>query len=70
MSQADKYEAKIAKIESIIQNIETGKMPLEEVFKQYEIAGKLLKECELFLEQGKENMKLVIEELEQEELDF
>jgi len=70
MSQADRYEVKIAKIESIIQNIEKGQISLEEVFKQYEIAGKLLKECDLFLEQGKENMKLVIEELEEKEVDF
>ncbi|MBR8826361.1 MAG: exodeoxyribonuclease VII small subunit [Gomphosphaeria aponina SAG 52.96 = DSM 107014] len=70
MKNPQKFEAKIALIEEIIKKIETGELPLEKVFSEYEKAGKLLQECESFLEQGKERMNLVIETLTAGETEF
>jgi len=65
------YEAKITEIEAIIRQIESGAIPLEEVFAEFEKAQILLKECEDFLSQGTERMSLLIENLEAiDEMDF
>ncbi len=65
------YEATIAEIEEIIEQIESGSLSLEDVFEQFAIALEHLHQCEAFLNQGKQRMNLLIETLEQEpELDF
>ncbi len=65
------YEATIAEVEEIIQQIESGSLSLEDVFDQFAIAVEHLHQCEVFLNQGKQRMNLLIETLEQEpELDF
>lgn len=65
------YEAKVTKIEAIIRQIESGAIPLEEVFEEFEKAQILLKECEAFLNQGTERMSLLIETLEAiDDMDF
>ncbi|MFW6358438.1 MAG: exodeoxyribonuclease VII small subunit [Chroococcales cyanobacterium] len=58
------YEAKVALVETIIEQIESGTIPLEEVFDQFAIAVKNLKQCEAFLNQGRKQMELLIETLE------
>ncbi len=60
------YENKVAQIEAIIRQLESGSLPLEEVFKQFAIAVQLLDECDAFLGEGKERMQLLIEHLEKE----
>lgn len=63
------YEETVAEVAEIIQQIEFGSLPLEEVFKQFEIAVERLQQCEAFLNQGKERMNLLIEKLE-EKIEF
>ncbi|ACK68737.1 Exonuclease VII small subunit [Gloeothece citriformis PCC 7424] len=60
------YEETVAEVEEIIQQIEYGSLPLEEVFKQFEVAVERLQKCEEFLNQGKERMSLLIETLEED----
>ncbi len=63
------YEETVAEIEDIIQQIESGALPLEEVFDKFETAVKQIKQCDEFLNKGKEKMNLLIETLE-EDLEF
>jgi exodeoxyribonuclease VII small subunit len=57
------YEEMISEIALIINEIEMGNIPLEDVFNKFELAVKKLKECDNFLQQGQEKMELLIEEL-------
>jgi exodeoxyribonuclease VII small subunit len=58
------YENTVAKAEQIINNIETGKLSLSEVFEQFQLASGYLRQCEQFLEQRRKEMNLSIECLE------
>jgi exodeoxyribonuclease VII small subunit len=55
------YEATVDRIEAIIDRVESGELPLEEVFEQFRVAVGCLQECESFLVRGKEQMALSIE---------
>ena len=61
------YEATIAAVEAAIAQIETGELPLEDVFARFEGAVAQLKDCEEFLQRGKDRMVLAIETLADEE---
>jgi exodeoxyribonuclease VII small subunit len=58
------YEEAVAEIEAIAAQIESGALPLEAVFTQFEVAVQQLRQCETFLNRGKERMDLLIETLE------
>ncbi len=58
------YEESINNIEQIIDEIESGSLPLDAVFSQFESAVEQLQQCEAFLNKGKEKMELLIETLE------
>jgi len=55
------YEETVDRIEAIIDRVESGELPLEEVFEQFAVAVECLQECEGFLARGKEQMELAIE---------
>ena len=55
------YEETVDRIEAIIDRVESGELPLEEVFEQFAVAVECLQECESFLARGKEQMDLSIE---------
>lgn len=57
------YEQAVAQIEIIINRIEMGELELAEVFDQFAIAVDRLRQCELFLNQQKNQMDLLIETL-------
>ncbi len=61
-----KYETAVNELEAIINQIEVGDLPLEELFNQFETAVEHLHSCGSFLRQGKEKMDLLIETLNQE----
>ncbi|HLO47478.1 MAG TPA: exodeoxyribonuclease VII small subunit [Kamptonema sp.] len=61
-----KYEVAVAQIEEIIDRVESGELPLEEVFEQFAMAVEYLQQCETFLVQGKAQMNLLIETLADE----
>jgi exodeoxyribonuclease VII small subunit len=54
------YEETVDRIEAIIDRVESGELPLEEVFEQFAVAVEL-QECEGFLARGKDRMDLAIE---------
>ena len=60
------YEATVAQVETIIEQIEAGELELAEVFEQFAAAVKSLRECEAFLQQRQQQMDLLIETLEAE----
>ncbi len=55
------YEETVDRIEAIIDRVESGDLPLEEVFEQFAVAVECLQQCEGFLARGKEQMELSIE---------
>lgn len=57
------YEEAIAEVEALIGEIESGSLPLEVVFEKFGSAVECLRQCETFLEGGKERLNLLIEEL-------
>ena len=63
------YEATVAEVEAIIASIESGDLPLETVFSNFEKAVQQIHQCEQFLNQGKQRMNLLIETLE-DDLEF
>lgn len=54
------YEATVAEIEEILEQIEFGSLPLEAMFEKFAIAVEHLQECEAFLNRGKEQMNLLV----------
>ena len=60
------YEATVAQIETIIEQIEAGKLELADVFEQFAAAVKYLRQCEAFLQERQQQMDLLIETLEDE----
>jgi exodeoxyribonuclease VII small subunit len=57
------YESEVAAIEAIIDKIESGELPLENVFEEFAIAVERLQACEKFLAQGQERLTLLVETL-------
>jgi exodeoxyribonuclease VII small subunit len=62
--EAWNYEATVAQVETIIEQIEAGKLELAEVFEQFAAAVKYLRQCEDFLQERQQHMNLLIETLE------
>ena len=60
------YENTVAEVETLIDQIESGDLPLEAVFEQFAIATEQLQKCDRFLAQGKKRMELLIETLSEE----
>lgn len=57
------YETAIARVEDIIEQIETGDLDLAAVFSQFAIAVEQLNQCDAFLAQQQAQMALLIETL-------
>jgi exodeoxyribonuclease VII small subunit len=57
------YEATVAEVETIIEQIEAGELPLAEVFERYAAAVKYLNQCDVFLQNHQQKMDLLIETL-------
>jgi exodeoxyribonuclease VII small subunit len=57
------YEATVAQVEEILNEIEGGDLELSSVFSQFEIAVNSLQQCENFLSQQREQVELLLENL-------
>jgi exodeoxyribonuclease VII small subunit len=57
------YEATVARVEEILNEIEGGNLELTSVFSQFEIAVNSLQQCENFLSQQREQVELLLENL-------
>ncbi|MBC6421436.1 MAG: exodeoxyribonuclease VII small subunit [Hormoscilla sp. SP5CHS1] len=60
------YEATVAQVETIISQIEVGKLELAEVFDQFADAIEYLHQCEQFLAERRQQMDLLIETIADE----
>jgi exodeoxyribonuclease VII small subunit len=58
------YEEKVKEVETIITQIESGELSLQDVFDKFALAVESLKECEGFLQQRQQQVDLLIETLE------
>ncbi len=58
------YEATVAEIEIMIAEIESGQLDLANVFDQFTAAAEMLQQCEQFLKQRRQQMELLIEQLD------
>jgi exodeoxyribonuclease VII small subunit len=58
------YEATIQEIEAITARIESGTLELADVFEQFSVAVKYLRECETFLAERQQHVDLLIETLQ------
>lgn len=66
IQQGFNYEATVAKVEVIINEIEAGKLDLADVFDEFAAAVEYLRQCETFLQERQQQMDLLIENLEDE----
>jgi len=66
LPEAWNYEATVAQVETIIEQIEAGELELAEVFEQFTAAVKYLRQCESFLQERQQQMDLLIETLTDE----
>ncbi|MFS8741121.1 exodeoxyribonuclease VII small subunit [Synechococcus sp. O70.2] len=58
-----RYEAAIAEVESLIAQIESGELDLEEVVERFQQAAQTLKRCAEFLEEKRQQVEIIIEQL-------
>lgn len=61
------YEETVAKVETIIAQIEAGNLDLAAVFDEFNAAVEYLRACESFLQERQKKMDLLIEKLEEPE---
>ncbi|MEL7356722.1 MAG: exodeoxyribonuclease VII small subunit [Cyanobacteria bacterium J06560_6] len=57
------YEQTLSEIETITQQLETGELPLAEVFEQFASAVNALQQCDRFLQEKQTQATLLIETL-------
>lgn len=57
------YEATVTEVETIINHIERGELPLAELFSQFAVAVEHLRQCETFLTRQQQQVDLLIETL-------
>lgn len=57
------YEDTLARIEAITSQLETGQLPLAEVFEQFTEAVSALQQCDQFLQTKQQQASLLIETL-------
>ncbi|MEM9806766.1 MAG: exodeoxyribonuclease VII small subunit [Cyanobacteria bacterium P01_D01_bin.56] len=57
------YETSVEQVEAIIAELETGELPLANIFDQFEKAVTELKKCDGFLQEKQKQAQLLIETL-------
>lgn len=65
-----RYEAAIAEVEGLIAQIESGELDLAEVVERFQQAAQTLKRCAEFLEEKRQQVEILIEELNQDDEDW
>ena len=62
MAKEEKFEEKIAELESIIEVLENGEVSLDESIKKYTEAMKLVKECDAELKNIETKVNKIVSE--------
>ncbi|MDJ0705909.1 MAG: exodeoxyribonuclease VII small subunit [Leptolyngbyaceae cyanobacterium MO_188.B28] len=60
------YEATVEQVEEIVGQLETGELPLADVFDRFTTAVEQLRQCEAFLAEKRQQVDLLIEVLDDE----
>lgn len=64
------YEATVAKVEAIVDRVESGELELARVFEEFALAVEYLRQCETFLSQREQQVSLLLETLEDGGFEF
>ena len=56
---AETFEDCLRKLEAIVEAMEEGQLPLEELVKQYDTGSALLARCDSFLRSARERVELI-----------
>ena len=62
MKKEENFETKLKKLENIVSELEKGDLSLEESLKKFEEGIKTSKECNNFLEDAENKIKIILEE--------
>ncbi|MEN9229983.1 MAG: exodeoxyribonuclease VII small subunit [Thermostichus sp. DG02_5_bins_236] len=60
-----RYEAAIAEVETLIDQIESGDLDLAEVVERFQQAAQTLKTCEDFLQEKRQQVEIITEQLDE-----
>lgn len=63
------FEASLTRLESLVQTMENGKLPLEEALKQFEEGMQLIKLCQTTLEQAEQKVRILTQQADGESLE-
>ena len=55
-------EASLAQLESLVESMESGELPLEEALKAFEQGVKLTRECQQALSQAEQKVRILLDE--------
>lgn len=58
-SESDTFENSLAKLETIVEAMESSQLPLEDLVKHYEEGSLLLRKCDAFLSSARERIELI-----------
>lgn len=56
------FEHSLAQLETVVERMEQGDLPIEEALKAFEEGVQLTRECQQILEQSEQKVQLLIEE--------
>lgn len=59
-----RYEVAIAEVEALIEQIESGELDLAEMVERFQQAAQTLKTCEAFLQEKRQQVEIIIEQLQ------
>lgn len=54
---AQSFEASVKELETIVKNLETGKLPLDKSIEEFEKGIKLARECQSMLDMAEQKVK-------------
>jgi exodeoxyribonuclease VII small subunit len=60
MDQTNPYESALARLESIVKNIEAGNLPLEESLKAFQEGVGLIQQCQTLLSQAEQKVEMLV----------
>lgn len=59
---AQSFEASVKELETIVKNLEGGKLPLEQSIEEFEKGIKLARECQAMLDKAEQRVKNLLSE--------
>lgn len=59
------FEAQLSELETIVEQLETGDLPLEDALKVFEKGVKLSRQCQLLLSEAEQKVTILMDNQEQ-----